>query len=115
MATEIVMALVTLFCSTVSGWVTFIFTKKKYNTEVELQQIQNLNEAFDTYKKMAEESLESQRRQMEDTINIQNKKIEDLQKENESLQKQVAELQMQLIKILGSKFQAKTSKAKKQE
>ena len=103
MSTEIIMALVTLFCSTVSGWVTFIFTKRKYNTEVESQQIRNLNDAFDAYKRMAEESLESQKKIMDNTISVQNKKIDDLQKENENLRQQVSELQIQLIKFLGNK------------
>ena len=71
----------------------FIITKRKYNTEVESQQIRNISEAFDTYKKMSEEALESQRTQMESTINMHSMKIEELQKENQALRKQVSELQ----------------------
>ena len=41
---------------------------------------------------------------MEETIGSQNKKIETLQKENDSLRNQVSQLQMQLINFFGSKF-----------
>ena len=106
MSTEIIMAFVTLICSTVSGWVTFVITKRKYNTEVESQQIRNLSDAFDAYKKMSEDTLESQKTQMENTINMHSRKIEELQKENQALRQQVSELQVQLIKFLGNKYVA---------
>ena len=89
----------------------FIITKRKYNTEVESQQIRNISEAFDTYKKMPEEALESQRTQMESSINLHSMKIEELQKENQALRKQVSELQIQLIKFLGDKCVAEGTDA----
>ena len=102
MGTEIITALVTLFCSTVSGAVTFFFTKRKYNTEVDSQQIQNMDASFDVYRKMMEEALSSQKRTMENTIEAQDKKIDMLQRENDSLKAQVSQLQMQMLNILGS-------------
>lgn len=95
----------------ISNIITFILTKRKYNVEVDSQRIENLNEAFDVYKKMTEETLDSQKRLMEATITFQNqtiesqnKKLDELQKENETLRKQVADLQLQLIKFLGNNF-----------
>lgn len=102
MATEIITAVITLACSTISGVVTFLFTKKKYHTEVESQQIKNMEDSFDVYKKMMEESLASQKSTMETTINMQDKKIEMLQMENDSLKRQVSQLQQQMLNILGS-------------
>ncbi len=111
MGTEIISGLVGLFCTVVSSIVTFVLTRKKYNTEVDSQQIKNMNDSFEVYKKMMEETLDSQKKMMEATINSQNntidsqnKKIDDLQKENESLRQQVAELQMQLIKFFGNQY-----------
>ena len=97
MASEIVMALVGVVCSAISGVVTFLLTRRKYNTEVDSQQIINMNEAFDLYKKTMEESIISQRERMEETIKFQNSKIETLQKENDSLKEQVNNLQKQLL------------------
>ena len=113
MTTEIITALVGLFCTVTASGVTFVLTRRKYNTEVDSQQISNLNEAFGVYKKMTEDTLNSQKRLMEatitfqnQTIDSQNKKIDELQKENENLRKQIGELQLQLIKFLGNNYKA---------
>ena len=102
MATEITMALVGLFCTAASSWVTFILTRRKYNSEVESQQIENQNASFELYKKTMEESMAAQKQRFEDTIVSLNEKIEHLQKENDSLKSQLNQLQMQVINYLGT-------------
>ena len=97
MASEVIITLVGLFCTTVSSIVTFILTRRKYNTEVDSQQIENMEKSFDLYKKMMEETLESQKRMMET-------KISDLQKENEFLRQQVDTLRNQMIQFLGARL-----------
>jgi peptidoglycan hydrolase CwlO-like protein len=92
MSSEIIMALVTLFCTTVGSFVTFILTKRKYNVEVDSQQIKNMEDAFDTYKKMTDE-----------TIKAQNSRIEMLQRENENLRNQFNQLQSQMLTLLVGK------------
>ena len=99
MASEILVALTGLFCTTVSGIVTFILTKRKYNTEVEAGQIENMKQSFDAYKGM-----------MEETVKAQNQRIEALQRENESLRNQVYQLQTQMMNyMLGRKLGLDTS------
>lgn len=88
---DITIALVGLFCTTVSSIVTFVLTKKKYNSEVEAQQIKNMSDSFTVQSKI-----------MKETIDLQNQKIEALQKENEDLKKQVSQLQIQMINLLGN-------------
>ena len=102
MATEVLTTLIGLFCTIVSSVVTFFLTKRKYNTEVDSQQIQNMSSAFETYKKM-----------MEETVETQNKKIEMLQEENDSLRKQMNQLQLQIISLMGSQVQKDTKEAVK--
>lgn len=102
MASEVIVTLVGLFCTTVSSIVTFILTKRKYNSEVDSQQLQNTREAFEIYKTTMEETLAAQKKRLEETIASQNEKIEYLQKENDSLRNQVNQLQMQIIKYLGT-------------
>ena len=102
MGTEIVTAIVTLFCSTASGVVTFILTKRKYSAEVDSQQIDNMGKSFDIYKKMMEESLEAQKNSMQSEINSLKTGYELVKGENDSLKAQVAQLQMQMLNILGS-------------
>ena len=107
MASEIIIALVGLFCTTVSSIVTFILTRRKYNTEVDSQQIENMEKSFDAYKKMMEETLDAQKRLMETTVNGLNNKIDTLEKENTFLRQQVDSLRTQMIQFLGVKFNAK--------
>ena len=106
MASEIVTTLVGLFCTTVSSIVTFILTRRKYNTEVDSQQIENMEKSFDAYKKMMEETLDAQKRLMETTVNGLNNKIDTLEKENAFLRQQVDSLRTQMIQFLGVKFNA---------
>lgn len=95
MASEIIAAIVGLFCTVTSGVVTFFLTKKKYNTEVDAQRIQNMGESFDIYKKM-----------MDETVSFQNKRIEALQRENETLKSQINNLQMQIYDLLKGKYES---------
>lgn len=109
---EIVTALVGLFCTTVSSIVTFIFTKRKYNAEVDNQQLQNTREAFEMYKTTMEETVAALRQRLEETIHAQSEKIDYLQKENDTLRNQLTQLQMQMIKYLGTDNSTKKSKEK---
>ncbi len=92
MGSEVIMALVGLLCSTLSSLITFVLTKRKYNVEVDSQQIQNMEAAFNTYKKMTDE-----------TIKAQDSRIEMLQRENENLRRQFNELQQQMLTLLVGK------------
>lgn len=75
----------------VSNIVTFFLTKKKYITEVDSQQIKNVEDSFELYKKI-----------MTDAVRSQDGKIALLQKENDSLRAQVNQLQMQMINLVGN-------------
>ena len=102
MGSEIIMALVGVLCTAISSVVTFFLTRRKYNTEVDSQQIHNMGESFDVYKKMMEEALASQKKTMEGIIEAQDKKIDTSLKENDSLKTQVSQLQQQMLNLLGS-------------
>ena len=104
MGTEIISAITGLFCTVVSSIVTFVLTRRKYNTEVDSQQIENMEKSFDAYKKMMEETLDAQKRLMETTVNGLNNKIDTLEKENAFLRQQVDSLRTQMIQFLGVKF-----------
>ena len=94
MGAEIISGLVGLFCTVVTGVVTFFLTKKKYNTEVEAQQIENMEKSFNAYKSM-----------MEETVKGLKDRVEVLQRENESLRNQINQMQAQLLNLmLGKKL-----------
>lgn len=98
MASEILVTLTGLFCTLVSSIVTFILTKRKYNTEVDSQQIKNMSDSFEIYKKI-----------MEETVETQNRKIEMLQKENDNLRQQIYQLQMQIVNFMGNRLNSSTT------
>lgn len=91
MPLEVIVALVGLFCTSVSSFITFVLTKRKYMTEVDSQQIKNMDDSFEVYKKIMNEALDTQ-----------NEKIALLQRENDNLREQVNQLQMQLINLVGN-------------
>jgi citrate lyase synthetase len=93
MTIEIVTAIIGLLCTVTASFVTFMLTKRKYDTEVEGEQIKNMNEVFDLYKKAVEETIASQ-----------NRRIDLLEKENEGLKQQVEQLQKQLTQLLIAKL-----------
>lgn len=94
MASEITITLTGLFCTIVSSVVTFFLTKRKYNTEVEAQQIENMENSFNVYKSM-----------MEETVKGLKERVESLQRENESLRNQINQLQAQVLNyMLGRKL-----------
>lgn len=107
MGPEIVMALVGVVCSAISSVVTFLLTRRKYNSEVDSQVVENVKNAFEAYKKV-----------MEETITSQEKKIERLQSENDYLKKQFEMMQNQLVTLLldkGLRVQGFKIEAKKEE
>lgn len=73
-----------IVASIVSGWTSWIFARKKYNTEVDHNYIENLGKGLETY----------------DSIIAHNKtEIEYLMRENTELRKEVAELRKQMLNL----------------
>lgn len=102
MGTGLISTLVGLFCTIVTSIVTFLLTRKKYNSEVESQQIQNLNEAFNLYKKTMEETIASRQKSQDAIVESMSNEMKTLKEENSDLRKQVSQLQMEMINILGT-------------
>lgn len=89
MTDTIITALVGVVCTIASGFGTFLFTKRKYNEEVDSYQIKNFNESMELYKKVTQE-----------TIDTLYKRMDILQKENDDLKTQVEHLQRQMIQLI---------------
>ena len=102
MGAGVLASLVGLLCTIVTSIVTFILTRKKYNSEVESQQIQNLNEAFNLYKKTMEETIASRQKSQDAIVESMSNEMKTLKEENSDLRKQVSQLQMEMINILGT-------------
>lgn len=84
MANELIIGIIGLFTTIVSGWTSWFFTRKKYDTEVDNNYIENLGKGLETY----------------DAIISHNKaEIEYLMKENEELRKEISELRKQVLNL----------------
>ena len=81
---EIIIGATGLLTTIVSGWASWFFTRKKYDTEVDSNYIENLSKGLETY----------------DTIIAHNKtEIEHLMRENEELRREIAELRKQVLNL----------------
>ncbi len=49
MSEEVKIAIISLFCTLISSVITFLLTKKRYNAEVDSQQIENMTKSFELY------------------------------------------------------------------
>lgn len=81
---ELIVGGIGLLTTIVSGWTSWFFARRKYNTEVDSNYIQNLSKGLETY----------------DSIISHNKaEIEYLMKENEELRREIAELRKQVLNL----------------
>lgn len=82
---EIIGYLGTAFAGTFFGW---LFSRRKYNEEVNATKVQNFDAALDAYKKM-----------YEDMIGDLKEQVEDLKTENNGLKEELSETRKQIITL----------------
>jgi len=76
-----------LITAIVSGWLSWFFTRKKYNTEVDNNLINNMKESLDFYEKLSNDNRE---------------RLEEVLKRNTELEKEVADLRKQMFQLMSS-------------
>lgn len=103
--------LIGLFTTVISGWTSWIFARKKYNSEVDSQVIANMKESLEFYKHLSDDNKERL-----DQVLKQNKEIlaqnAELIEQNKRLQSEVEELKKQ-IKLLTDKAKKDGTSGKK--
>lgn len=103
--------LIGLFTTIVSGWTSWIFARKKYNSEVDNQVITNMKESLDFYKQLSDDNKERL-----DQVLQQNKEIlaqnAELIEQNKKLQIEVEDLKRQ-IKTLTDRTKKDGTSSKK--
>ena len=76
-----------IISSIITGWTTWFFTRKKYNSEVDSNLIQNMKESLDFYRKLSDDNRE---------------RLEEVLKRNEVLEQEVGELRKQMFNLISS-------------
>ena len=92
MDTEIIIALIGVFSTIVSSWATWFFTRKKYNSEVDQNLIQNMKESLDFYKQLSDDN----RSRLEEVLS----RNEELEKRNDRLEEEVKKLRDQMFTLM---------------
>ena len=87
MSTEIIIALIGVFSTIVSSWTTWFLTRKKYNSEVENENIQNMQESLEFYVKLADDY----KQRLTAEIDSHNNEVAELKKENAELKREIRE------------------------
>lgn len=76
-----------LLTTIVSTWASWVFARKKYNSEVDNNLIQNMKESLDFYKRLSDDNMT---------------RLEEVLKRNEDLEDEVRELRTQLFSLMNS-------------
>ena len=88
-----VIGIVTTFSS---AWISWFFTRKKYNSEVDQNVIHNMSESLEFYRKLSDDN----KSRLEEMI----KRNDELDDEIKELRKQVSELMLMTCKDLTCKL-----------
>ena len=76
-----------LVTTIVSGWTSWFFARKKYDSEVDNNLINNMKESLDFYKKLSTDNTE---------------RLEEVLKRNAELEQEAGELRKQMFNLMGS-------------
>jgi TRAP-type C4-dicarboxylate transport system substrate-binding protein len=88
----LVTALVGIVSTIVSGWASYFFTRKKYNSEVDLNLIEKMQGSLDFYMKLSEDN----KRILDETL----AKLEESEKRNDALETEIRELRNQMFTLM---------------
>lgn len=86
--TDVIITALVGLCTTISsGWVSWFFTRKKYNSEVDENIIHNMRESLEFYKQLSDDNRE---------------RLEEMLKKNDALEQEVGELRKQMFDLMSS-------------
>lgn len=84
--------------SIISGWATWIFARKKYNSEVDGNLIENMQKSLEFYKNLSDDNEQRLDKVLQDNVALR-QTVEELLKENKQLKREIDTLKDQVIKI----------------
>ena len=96
MENEIIIAVIGIISTVVSGWVSWFFTRKKYNVEIDNNIISNMRESLEFYKQLSDDN----KQRLDEVL----KRNDALDVEIKELRKQVSELMLMTCKDLTCKL-----------
>ena len=88
----LITALIGFITSLVSGWTSWFFTRKKYNSEVDSTIISNMKESLDFYRQLSDDN----KQRLEEVL----KRNDELEERDKRLEEEVRELRKQVFEIM---------------
>lgn len=88
----LITAIVGIIASVISGWTSYFFTRKKYNSEVDLNLIEKMQGSLDFYMKLSEDN----KRILDETLS----KLAESEKRNDTLEIEIRELRNQMFTLM---------------
>lgn len=88
----IITAVIGTITTFTSAWVSWFFTRRKYNTEVDQNIIYNMKESLDFYKQLSDDN----RSRLEEVLS----RNEELEKRNDRLEEEVKKLRDQMFVLM---------------
>lgn len=89
-----------LLTTLLGSWASWFYTRKKYNSEVDNNQIKNMQESLEFYKQLSDDNK---------------RRLEEVLQKNQELEKEVAELRQQVFDLMHSTILSNAKKLKKIE
>ena len=87
MSTELIIALIGVASTVIGSWTSWFFARKKYNSEVDSNLINNMKNSLDFYEKLSTDNKE---------------RLEEVLKRNIELEQEVSELRKQIFNLMSS-------------
>lgn len=92
MSSEIIIGLIGIVSTTLSSWITWFLTRKKYNTEVDQNLIQNMKESLDFYRQLSDDN----KSRLEEVL----RRNDELEQRNDRLEEEVKKLRDQMFTLM---------------
>lgn len=96
MTTTIIATICGIVTTAASSFITWFLSKKKYHSEVEGSNIQNMKEALDFYIKLADDT----NKRLADEIREHNEEVKALKQENTLLKQEIKEQENKFVALI---------------
>lgn len=83
----IITGIVGLITTVTSGWVSWLFAKKKYNAEVDTDLIENMQKSLDFYMKLSDDNKA---------------RLDEALKRNDALEEEIRDLRKQIFELMNN-------------
>lgn len=86
-STEVIIAGIGVLSTIVSGWGSWFFARKKYNSEVDNNLIENMQKSLDFYMKLSDDNKD---------------RLDEALKRNDQLEKEMFQLRQQVFELMNN-------------